>query len=111
MQAEVSIGGRPITLVVGDAVGYTAGDLAGNIDVSVTVTPVSENPDVVKNLRLAIPGDKDVLEPVGSEEEAAGVALKFHSPTLIGVGCVPPLLEVLWAAGSAPLGTIRCFTG
>lgn len=108
MQAQVPVNGQQIHLKVGDAVTYTAGDFAGNIDLSVAIEPLSGRSAVIDNLRLRVPGSTALLDVLGSEDEAAGVALTYYTPSLIRAEHPPDRIEVVWAANGVLLGSVAC---
>ncbi len=108
MQAQIPVNGQPIHLKVSDAVTYAAGDFAGNIDLSVTIEPLSGRSMVIDNFRLRLPDSTALLDVLGSEDEAAGVALTFYTPSLIGAARPPDRIEVVWAANGIVLGSVAC---
>jgi hypothetical protein len=108
MQAHVPVNGQPTQLTVGDAVTYAAGDFAGNIDLSVAVNPLGGRAAVIDNLRLRLPDSNALLDALGSEDEGAGAALTFYTPTLIGATRPPDRIEIVWAADGALLGSVAC---
>lgn len=108
MQADIPANGRQIHVTVSDAVTYASGDFAGNIDLSVAIEPLSLRAAVIDNLRLRLPGSAALLDVLGSEDETAGVALTYYTPSLIGAVGPPRRIEVVWAADGALLGSVAC---
>ncbi|MFI0608967.1 MAG: hypothetical protein ACH37Z_13915 [Anaerolineae bacterium] len=108
MQAHISANGQPCYLAIVDGLTFAAGDFAGNIDLSVTIEPLSGRSAVIDNLRLRLPGSTALLDVLGSEDEAAGVALTYYTPSLIGAAHPPDRIEVVWAANGELLGSVAC---
>lgn len=109
MQATVRVDGQQIAISATEAVIYTDGDLDGNIDVSIRVSPPVASDVLLSRLRIRVTGEETSLDAIAYEDAVGGVDAIFFAPALCGASSIPPTIILEWDSPEGTmLGSVPC---
>lgn len=108
MQATVMIAGRSVALTFSNAVVYSSGDFAGNIDLNVDLPDGVDRDAVIQGLKSRVPGLATSSDVIGSTERLGGLDLTFYHAELRALTAAPPTITMTWAPSGATLGELPC---
>lgn len=113
---NISIDGRMTEVEFTEAVLYLAGEFSGNLDFSIKSNGRLSTKGVLNNLRLRVPGQKQLLTVAGYGENNCGMDVSVYTELMppgeeIPTRMAPDNVEIFWLEQSKdePVGclTIR----